>query len=189
MLLIHLEVIVNKLLGATLVSVFLAATSASVAFAQTAPNAHPPSRLSRVHRFMERPFSRPTERIEARLAYEKTALKITGAQQAQWDAYANFERKQAREIEQRFKSLRSDKQWHERRHRPNAIERLERTQSLLAEGVTRINDLLAVEKPLYAALSPEQRNVADVVLNPRLHAMERRFGHRHGRFERNWSRG
>jgi len=179
----------NKLLGTALVSVFLAATSAPAAFAQTAPAANVPSASRPAHRFMERPFWGPTERVEARLAYQKTALKITHAQQPQWDAYANFARKQAQEMEQRFKSRRSDKRWHEGRHRPNAIERLERTQSFLAQGVTRINALLAVEKPLYAALSPEQRKVADVVLNPRLHAMERRFGHRHGGFERGWSRG
>lgn len=178
----------NKLLGTTLVSVFLAATSASVAFAHPAPDIHAPSRYGHAHRLWERPFSRPTERVEARLAYQKTALKITDAQQAQWDAYANFERKRAREIEQRFKSRRWDRQWHERHHRPNAIERLERTQSFLAEGVTRINELLAVEKPLYAVLSPEQRGVADVVLNPRLRAMEHRFGHRHGERERRWKR-
>jgi LTXXQ motif family protein len=184
-----LEVTVNKLIGTTLVSVLLAAISASVAFAQTSPDAHAPYRSSRVHGFWGRPFSRPTDRVEARLAYEKIALKITGAQQAQWDAYANFERNQAREIEQRFKSRRWGKQWHEKYHRPNAIERLQQTQSFLAEGVTRINDLLAVEKPLYAALSPEQRRVADVVLNPRLRAMERRFRHHHDRSERSWSRG
>jgi LTXXQ motif family protein len=182
-----LEVTVKKLLGTTLVSVVLAAISASVVFAQTAPDAHAPYRSSHAHRFWERPFSQPTERVEARLAYEKTALKIADTQQAQWDAYANFERKRAREIEQRFKSRRWGKQWHEKRHWPNAIERLERTQSFLAQGVTRINDLLAVEKPLYAALSPEQRKVADVVLNPRLRAMERRFRHRDGECERGWA--
>jgi hypothetical protein len=133
---------------------------------------------------MEQPFSRPTERIEARLAYEKTALKITEAQQPQWDAYANFARKSAQEMEQRFKSMRSDKQGHAKHQWPTAIERLERAQSFLAGAVTRLNDLLAVEKPLYAALSPEQRKVADVVLNPRLRSMERKMMHGHRGFNK-----
>jgi hypothetical protein len=114
---------------------------------------------------MDRPFSRPTERVEARLAYIRTALKITNAQQAQWDAYAAVVRSYARDMEQRFQSRRSAE--YRQRHRPNAIERLERTQSFLANAVTRINQLLAVEKPLYAALSPEQQKVADEVLRPR----------------------
>lgn len=174
----------NKLLGTTLVSVFLAATSAPVAFAQAAPNANAPAAVSCAHRFMERPFSRPTERVEARLAYQKTALKITDAQQAQWNAYASFARKRAQEMEQRFSSMRSGKQWRNRHERPNAIERLERTQSFLAGAVTRINQLLAVEKPLYAVLSPEQRRVADVVLNPHHRSMARRFRHGHDGFNR-----
>jgi hypothetical protein len=174
----------NKLLSTTLVSVFLAATTASMAFAQTAPNAHAPSASRPAHRLMDRPFSRPTERIEARLAYEKTALKITDAQQMQWDAYANFARKSAQDMEQRFKSMRSDKQGHTKHQRPNAIERLERAQSFLADAVTRLNDLLAVEKPLYAALSPEQQNVADVVLNPRFRSMGGHSMHGHGGFGR-----
>ena len=174
----------NKLLSTTLASVFLAATTASLAFAQPAPNADAPSASHHMHKFMEQPFSRPTERIEARLAYEKTALKITEAQQPQWDAYANFARKSAQEMEQRFKSMRSDKQGHAKHQWPTAIERLERAQSFLAGAVTRLNDLLAVEKPLYAALSPEQRKVADVVLNPRLRSMERKMMHGHRGFNK-----
>lgn len=174
----------NKLPSITLVSVFLAATSASLAFAQTALNANASSASPAAHRFMQRPFSRPTERVEARLAYEKTALKITEVQQPQWDAYANVARKNAQEMEQRFKAMRPDRQAHSMRNRPDAIERLERTQSFLANAITRLNDLLAVEKPLYAALSPEQRKVADVVLNPRLRSMARRFNHVRGGFNR-----
>src|ERR1039457_4714515 len=169
----------NKLLSTTLASVFLAATTASMAFGQTAPNADAPSASHHMHKFMEQPFSRPIERIEARLAYEKTALKITDAQQMQWDAYANFARKSAQEMEQHFKSMHSGEHGHMKHERPNAIERLERTQTFLANAVTRLNDLLAVEKPLYAALSPEQRKVADVVLNPHLRAMERKMMHGH----------
>ena len=174
----------NRLLSTTLVSVFLAATTASMAIAQTTPNANAPSASRPAHRFMDHPFSRPTERVEARLAYEKTALKITDAQQSQWDAYANFARKNAQDMEKRFKSMRSGKQEHPKHQRPNAIERLERTQSFLAEAVTRLNDLLAVEKPLYAALSPEQQKVADVVLNPHLRAMERKMMHSHHGFNK-----
>ena len=167
----------NRLLGTTLVSVCLAATSASMAIAQTTPNPSSPPAAGAAHRHADRPFSRPTERVEARLAYAKTALKITDAQQTQWDAYANLVRKNAQDMEQWFKSMRHGEPGHARHQRPNAIERLERAQSFHAEAVTRINRLLAVEKPLYAALSPEQRKVADVVLNPRLRSMQRRLMH------------
>ena len=130
-------------------------------------------------------FARPTERVEARLAYIKTALKISDAQQAQWSAYAEEIRKMAQQREQRFEARRSAESAPGTRRRGNAIERLERAQSFHAEAVTRINQLLAVQKPLYAALSPEQRQVADVVLLPRRHgqgrpAMQGRGGYGRG---------
>lgn len=171
----------NKLLSTTLVSLSLAAMTASAAIAQTPAPPTPRPASARAHRFMERPFSRPTERVEARLAYIRTALKITDAQQPQWDAYASLVRKYAQEIERRFQSRWSGKTGRPEHQRPNAIERLERTQSFLANAVTRINQLLAVEKPLYAALSPEQQKVADVVLKPHFRPMG---GHEHGRFGR-----
>jgi hypothetical protein len=62
--------------------------------------------------------------------------------------------------------------------RPNAIERLERLQSFHAQAAAHMNDLLAVEKPLYASLSPEQQRVADEVLAPRGRGMMHRGGSR-----------
>jgi protein CpxP len=174
----------NRLLSTTLVSVFLAATTASMAIAQMAPNANAPSAAKPAHRFMERAFSRPAERVEARLAYVKTAMKITDAQQSQWDAYANVVRKNAQDMEQRFQSRRSGEPGHARHQRTNAIERLERAQSFHAKAVTRINELLAVEKPLYVALSPEQQKVADVVLNPRFRSQGGHSMHGHGGFSK-----
>jgi hypothetical protein len=157
----------NKLVSSTLISVCIAAGTASAAIAQTAANPDPASASTARPGFAHRAFARPTERVEARLAYIKTALKIADAQQPQWNAYAESVRKNAQDMEQRFKSRRSGEAGRMRRERANAIERLERAQSFHAEAITRLNALLAVEKPLYAALSPEQQKVADVVLNPR----------------------
>ncbi len=170
----------NKLLSSTLISVCIAAGTASAAIAQTAANPDPASASAPRAGFAHRAFARPTERVEARLAYIKTALKIADAQQPQWNAYADLVRKNAQDMEQRFKSRRSGKAERPQRERANAIERLERAQSFHAEAIAQLNDLLAVEKPLYAVLSPEQQKVADVVLNPR-HGSKR--GHSRGRHE------
>jgi len=174
----------NKLIGTTLVSACFAAITASTAIAQTTPSQNPPSVSGAMQRHAERPFSKPTERVEARLAYEKTALKITEAQQSQWDAYANLVRKYAQDMEQRIQSRRSGEPGRPKHHRPTAIERLEKAQTFHAEAVTRINQFLAVEKPLYAALSPEQQKVADLVLNPRLRSMGGRTAQGRGSFNR-----
>jgi hypothetical protein len=51
---------------------------------------------------------------------------------------------------------------------------LEREHQRHAESATRISERLAVQRPLYAALSTEQKAIADEVLAPRRHAG--RFG-------------
>ena len=135
-------------------------------------------------------FSKPTERVEARLAYVKTALKITDAQQAQWNAYADFQRKQAAERETKMREWRAKMEEHRKQmadskgagntdahahQRPSAIDRLDRAEKMHTTAIERINAQLAAIKPLYAALSDEQKKVADVVLVP-----QRRSGFGHG---------
>lgn len=109
-------------------------------------------------------FSLPGERVEARLAYIRTALKITDAQQTQWDNFAGVMRKQAKEADTRIQEHRAKMVAGTERKRPNAIERLERQQAFMATASARIGERLTVQKPLYAALSPEQQQIADKVL-------------------------
>ena len=119
----------------------------------------------------QRPFSKPTERVEARLAYVKTALKITPAQEGQWGAYADSVRRDAaareakmREMHDRMAQAPKDAQGRPQRPHPSAVERLERQQKFLAEASARLNARAAAVRPLYDALSAEQKKVADVVL-------------------------
>jgi protein CpxP len=174
----------NKLLGRTLVSACFLAVTTSAAYAQAPANMEARTAYGQGHQRADRAFSRPTERVEARLAYVKTALKITDAQQSHWDAYAEVARKNAQDMEQWIDAKRARAASSAERQRPNAIERLERAQSFHAELVTRINQLIAVEKPLYASLSPDQQKVADVVLNRGLRQMRRPLMHERGGFGR-----
>src|SRR5262249_50894206 len=117
----------NKVLATTLVSIGLA-TAVPLTLAQTTGPAADTGRGQAVQRqFERRPAMTPSERVEARLAYQRTALKITPAQQSQWDAYANVQRKHAATMEKRFQERRA--QMEQRRadgKRPTAIERHER---------------------------------------------------------------
>jgi len=131
-----------------------------------------------------RAFRNPSERLEARLAYMRTALKITDTQQAQWESFANVLRTHARDMDQRvqkFRAARADgttgAQRPDRRN-VTAIERLERTQQRMAERSTRLTEVIAAAKPLYAALSPEQKQVADEMIARRGQAD--RGGHNRG---------
>lgn len=171
----------RKSIISTLVTLSLAAAAVPLAVAQpAAPSATPPHSMHAQHHA----FRMPSERVEARLAYVKTALKITDAQASQWDAYANVVRKQAQAADQRMQEHRARMEQAKaaggERKRPTAIERLERRQQFLATAATRSGELLAVQKPLYAALTPEQQRVADELFAPRGHGGFH-HGMRHGR--------
>jgi periplasmic protein CpxP/Spy len=114
----------------------------------------------------QRPFSRPTEQVEARLAYIHTALRITDAQQMQWNAFAE---KMRQLTVAREKAM---QQWRETMTRSSGnrehlelsvVEQLEYWRRLHADAITRINEMLSVVKPLYEALNAEQKQVADVL--------------------------
>ena len=163
----------NRLMRTTLLS---AALAASAGFA-----------LAQGRHDEQRTFSRPTERVEARLAYVRTALKITDAQQAQWNAFADAERRLAAQREKNIQEWR-DKMAQRRaqsakdgaeRQRPTAIERLAFAEKMHQAAAARIDAQLAAIKPLYASLSDEQKKVADAVLVP--HGRHGGFGGGHGR--------
>jgi protein CpxP len=157
----------NKLMMSALIAAgFAAAVPLSMAQTNSAPGASQGQHAKRFHHGKQA-FSLPSERVEARLAYVKTALKITDAQQAQWDAYAGVVRKQAKEADARIQSHREKMAANTERKRPTAIERLERRQAFMATASTRIGERLTVQKPLYAALSPEQQQIADKVFASR----------------------
>lgn len=162
----------------TLVALSFAAAAVPLAVAQSATPSAAPQRPAH-----SQSAFKPSERAEARLAYVKTALKITDAQAPQWNAYANVVRKQAQQADQRMQERRARMaaQGAERK-RPTAIERLERRQQFLTTAAARSSERLAVQKPLYAALSPEQQRVADEVFAPRgQRGGHHRGGGRHGR--------
>ncbi|HET9404557.1 MAG TPA: Spy/CpxP family protein refolding chaperone [Burkholderiales bacterium] len=173
----------NKLILTTLVSAGLAAAT-PLSMAQTAgAEGGPQARQSAQRQHHEqRAFRSPSDRVEARLAYLKTALKITDAQLPQWNAYAETRRKQAREATERMQKFRAQMGERKPGTQPTAVERLERRQAMLAVASTRLNETLAATKPLYAALSPDQQKIADEVLAPRGRGgFQHRGGHGRGR--------
>lgn len=157
----------SKALAGALLSIGLSSGLVVHAQTGTVPADPPQVHQGMRHHDGNRAFTNPSERVEARLAYLRTALKITDAQQAQWNAFAETLRGQARLADQRMQEFRAQRD--QNREKPTAIARLEREQQRHAASVTRLNELLTVQRPLYAALSAEQKAVADELLAPRRH--------------------
>jgi hypothetical protein len=145
----------NKLaLSAVILAAGIAATAPALA-QPAAPGASPDATQSQ----RARPL--PGERIEARLAYAKAALKITPAQEAQWNDLAAVLRRHAAAMDQQAA------QRHSAHHDQSvsAIERLTQRQTLMSEAAARMSEVLEAAKPLYAVLSDEQKKEADALLN------------------------
>ena len=108
-------------------------------------------------------FPMPSARIEPRLAYIKTALKITDAQTAQWNAVADVMRKHAKDADSAVAAMRA-----ERDEKHTLIDGIEHHQKMLTKEAAYLGELLAAARPLYASLSQEQKTSADELLVPHM---------------------
>jgi hypothetical protein len=101
----------------------------------------------------------PFEHVEGRIAFLKTELKITDAQAPQWNAFADTLRSNAQAHRAAFQRMTSDSM-------PSTWpERLAFQQKMLSTRLDSLKDMEAAVKPLYAALSDEQRKVADQLMS------------------------
>jgi hypothetical protein len=141
----------------------------------------PPATQAAPAQKSQRQVRMPSERVEARLAEIKNALKITDAQQPQWNAFADTLRKQARAGDERMKERMAQRQKGAKPAPMTAIQRLERRQAFLAAASARTGEVVTAAKPLYAALSPEQQKIADDLLAKRTSRRgQHHGGHRRG---------
>ena len=162
----------KRLITTTLVSLALgAAVPLAVAQSSTTPDASKGRQAQRQDQG-KGDARLPSERVEARLTAAKTKLNITAAQEAQWNAFADVTRKHAKVADERMRAMRDGKRSQEKL---TAVQRLERRQAFAAAHAQRLTEVIAAAKPLYAALSPEQKAIADDMLTPR-----RGHGRHHG---------
>jgi hypothetical protein len=146
----------------------------AAAYAQALdPNAPPPPAapgLDRPMRPMPPMPPLPGERIEAELAYLKTALKLSQAQTAGWERVADVLRAQARRRDDEIRARRAAYEKN-RKNTINAVdsslidglEYIQREKSAESDDLVK---LLAVLKPFYAMLTNQQRAIADQTICP-----------------------
>jgi hypothetical protein len=109
----------------------------------------------------------PGERIEADLAYLKTALKLTESQLPAWEPVANVLRAQAKRHDAEAAEHRAAME--KAGGAPpegDLIAHLEDRQHRLAAEADDLAKLETAVKPLYALLTPEQKKAADELLPP-----------------------
>jgi Spy/CpxP family protein refolding chaperone len=97
-------------------------------------------------------YGDPAAAVEGRLAYLKAELKITKAQEGAWKKYSDEARKQAESM-QAFRTA----MWGS----ANAADRAELHNKLMKSRVEQSEKTTAAFKQLYAALTPEQKALAD----------------------------
>lgn len=144
------------------------AASPTLVLAQAPAPAAAPAAPHRMEH--QRPL--PSTFVEARLAYLKTALKITPAQEPQWNSFAAVMRQQAREMDAKIEQGRAARDSRGQTAAPRtAIERLEQRQQFLETAAARTTALLTAAKPLYASFSPTQKQAADELFADHGHHM------------------
>ena len=142
-----------------------------VSVAQTPPQQLPanpqPNRAAPPERGDPRDFDRRAqraeERLDRRLDFLHSELRITPAQEQAWTAFAAAVRREDQADRDRFRDRREQFRGgpDTRGERPGIVERLERRQQGLEEESAHYERLLSALRPLYATLSEEQRQAAD----------------------------
>ena len=101
-----------------------------------------------------------TAHIDGRLAYLKTELKITDAQESLWDAYANAARDNAQAMTARCTTMMS-----QGGSKTLALpDRLDQHEQFMAAQLDSLRTMNKALKPLYAALSDSQKQVANQLM-------------------------
>jgi hypothetical protein len=124
----------------------------------------PPPQSNRADpRGFDRRVGRFEDRLERRLDFLHSELRITPEQEQLWAAFADAVRRESQTGRDQFFDRRDAfRGGPDRRYeRPGAVERLEQRQQGLEERRAYYERLLGALRPLYGALSEEQRRAAD----------------------------
>jgi protein CpxP len=105
----------------------------------------------------------PGQFADGRIAFLKAELKITPAQETQWQQVDTAMRENAKSLDQTMTTARQD------RTSMDAVQRLELREQFAKVRADNDARLLAAFKPLYASLSPEQQHMANQLVGARHH--------------------
>ncbi|MBN3808910.1 Spy/CpxP family protein refolding chaperone [Paraburkholderia sp. Ac-20347] len=138
--------------------VILAATlSMSGAFAQTAASTPAAAAASGA----DVRAAQHQQRVEERIAYLHSALKITPEQEPQWKAFADTMRNNGETMATLYKQ-RADSETSR-----NALDDMKQYAQISQAHAEDMQKLVTAFEPLYTSLSPEQKKLADTTFRHR----------------------
>jgi Spy/CpxP family protein refolding chaperone len=144
----------------------VAAVGLTPALAQTAPANGGMAAGEAPHQARVRMM--PGQFVDRRIAFLKAELKITPAEEAQWQQVEAAMRENAKTLDQIMTTARQN------RAGTNAVQHLELRYQFAKVRAENNDRFLAAFKPLYASLSPEQQRTADQLIA----AAQHRWHHR-----------
>ncbi len=97
----------------------------------------------------------PVDRVERQIERMHRALKITSAQEPQWQAFASIMRQNAADMKSLFK------QRAQHLDQMTALEGLQSYERIAETHVANLRRLIPAFQAVYDALTPEQRRAAD----------------------------
>lgn len=117
----------------------------------------------------------PGRHTEGKLAFLEAELQITEGQEEAWKAFADVVR-QADQARADMRESRRERRQEllEEQDRPPLDQRIDRHLQNMEQGMTTFRELATAAKTLYAALTPEQQEIADRMM-PRVHGRHMRF--------------
>ncbi len=101
-----------------------------------------------------RPHQDPVAKVDQRLARLKEELRITGDQEQAWSAYAEKTRSNVKEMRDQMEAAM-------REPVETAPQRFDRHIELMKKRLVNFENMDQALKQLYAALTPEQKAIAD----------------------------
>jgi len=99
-------------------------------------------------------YGNPGAMADARLAYLKSELKITSGQETAWKSFADQAKQQAEAMQALRTTVQGSAQ-------ATAPERLEQRNQIMKKRQEQMEKSTTAFKDLYAALTPEQKAIAD----------------------------
>lgn len=137
------------------------------ALAQTAPGPANSTAAPSEARHHEMGRMMPGQFVDGRIAFLKAELKITPAQETQWQQVEAAMRENAKNLDQSISTARQN------RSGMDAVQRLELREQFAKVRADNDARLLNAFKPLYASLSPEQQHMANQLIGAHNHGHHR----------------